>query len=173
MEAGAELEQRADPTADLDVAAGRLDDPREQAEERRLAGAVAADQADGVSGLDGEGHVLEGPDLCGLRRAASEDEVLQRPALPRVDLEAARDAVDRDLARSHPADDGSGSRRRTSPASTRPKAGSAFGISIRSRRIPSSRAFSCASVSMSQRISRWSETKPIGQTGHCRAPLLG
>src|SRR5439155_5585380 len=115
--------------------------------------AVAADQADRMAGLDGERHVPKGPDLRGLR-AAGEHEVLQRPALPRVDLEAARDAVDRDLARSHPADDGSGSRRRTRPARTRTKAGSAFGISIRSRRMPSSRAFSCASVSMSQRISR-------------------
>src|ERR1044072_6080355 len=126
MEAGAELEQRDDAAADLDLAAGGLDDPREEAEERRLAGAVAADQADGVAGLDGEGHVSQGPDFGGLRRATGRDEVLQRPALPRVDLEATRDAVDRDLARSHPADDGSGSRRRTRPARTRTKAGSAF-----------------------------------------------
>src|SRR5207237_8643991 len=111
-------------------------------------------QAEGVAGDDVEGDVLEGPNLAGLRRAAREHEVLQRPALARVHLEAARDALDLDLARSHPADDGSGSRRRTRPASTRTKAGSAFVISMRTSRMPSSRAFSRASVSMSQRISR-------------------
>ena len=48
------------------------------------------------------------------------------------------------------------------------KPGSAFGISIRSRRMPSSRARSAASTSRSQRISRWSETKPTGQTSTSR-----
>jgi heat shock protein HtpX len=43
---------------------------------------------------------------------------------------------------------------RTMSPSARTKRGSSFGISIRSTRMPSSRAFSCASVSMSQRISR-------------------
>ena len=36
--------------------------------------------------------------------------------------------------------------------------------------IPSSRARSCASTSMSQRISRWSETKPTGHTSTSRTP---
>ena len=40
------------------------------------------------------------------------------------------------------------------PASAAMKRGSSFGISMRSSRSPSSRARSCASVSMSQRISR-------------------
>ena len=46
MEAGAELEQRADPALDLDGARGRLDDPRQHAQQRRLARPVAPDQAD-------------------------------------------------------------------------------------------------------------------------------
>ena len=54
MEAGAELEQRADPAADRDAALGGLDDPGDQAQQRRLAGAVAADKADRLAGLDRE-----------------------------------------------------------------------------------------------------------------------
>jgi hypothetical protein len=44
MEAGAELEQRADAPADVDVAARRLDDPGDQAQQRRLARTVAPDE---------------------------------------------------------------------------------------------------------------------------------
>ena len=55
-------------------------------------------------------------------------------------------------------------------------AGSAFGSSIRSSRSPSSRARSAASMSRSQRISRWSATNPIGQrttsrTSHAASSL--
>ena len=46
MEAGAELEQRADPAADVDAALGRLDDPGDDAQQRALARAVAADEAE-------------------------------------------------------------------------------------------------------------------------------
>ncbi len=50
MEAGAQLEQRPDAPADLDTAGTRLDDPGDQAQQRRLAGAVAADQTDCAAG---------------------------------------------------------------------------------------------------------------------------
>ena len=63
MEARAELEQRGDATARLDPAGGRRDDPGDQAEQRRLARAVAADQADRLARLDRERDVPERPDL--------------------------------------------------------------------------------------------------------------
>ena len=44
MEAGADLEQRPQAAADTGPAAGRLGDPRQDLDQRRLAGAVAADQ---------------------------------------------------------------------------------------------------------------------------------
>ena len=66
----------------------------------------------------------------------------------------------------------SASSRCTRPASTSTNAGSAFGISIRRRRIPSSCACRAATSSMSQRISRWSETNPIGQTSAVSTPAL-
>ena len=46
MEAGGDLDQRADAAADLDAAARRPQDPRQQLERRRLAGAVRADDAE-------------------------------------------------------------------------------------------------------------------------------
>ena len=49
-------------------------------------------------------------------------------------------------------------------------AGSSFSDSIRSSSRPSSAARSRASTSMSQRISRWSETKPTGHTSTRRTP---
>ena len=52
-------------------------------------------------------------------------------------------------------------------------AGSAFGISIRSEaRARAPRAFSAASWSRSQRISRWSATNPTGQTRTSVDPAL-
>src|SRR5439155_7666098 len=67
LEAGAELEERAHAAADLDPPAGRLDDSGEQAQQRRLAGAVAADEPDRMSGLDPKGDVVEGDHLACLR----------------------------------------------------------------------------------------------------------
>jgi hypothetical protein len=46
VEAGAELEQGRDAPADVDRPARRLDDLADQLQQRRLAGAVAADEAD-------------------------------------------------------------------------------------------------------------------------------
>src|SRR5207302_4964800 len=102
MEAGPELEQRPDTAAHRDAPRGRLHDPCEEPEQGRLAGAVAADQADRAPGLDVEGHVPEGPDVAAARAAAAEHEVLEGAALARVDAEAARRALDRDLPRCHP-----------------------------------------------------------------------
>ena len=46
VEAGPDLEQAADPAADLGAPLGRRRDPREDLEQRRLAGAVLPDDAD-------------------------------------------------------------------------------------------------------------------------------
>ena len=89
------------PTA---TARRRLDDPGDQAEQRRLAGAVAADQPDGLARLDRERDVVERLHVLRLGAAAEDEQLLQAPRLVRVDAEAARDPVDPDLARLHPAD---------------------------------------------------------------------
>src|SRR5579884_1248083 len=169
VEPRAELEQRADASADGDVTRGRLDDPREQAEQRRLPGAVAAHEAERAARVDVERHVAERPHLRAAVAPAGDDEILERPGLARIDAKATRCVLDGDLARSH-AGEGTASSRRTMLARTSTNSESAFGISIRSSSRPSSRALSCASVSMSQRISRWSETKPTGQTRTLRTP---
>ena len=163
VEAGAELEQRADPSADGDAALGRLDDPGDQPQQGRLAGAVAADEADRLARLDAERDVLEREHIACLGSPAEHEQLLQASRLVRPDAEATRDPLDADLPRLHPRD-GTAKCRRTSPASTSMNAGSAFGSSIRSNRIPSCLALSAASMSRSQRISRWSATNPIGQT---------
>ena len=49
IEAGAERQDRRDPADDLDVAVGRLADAADELQQRRLAGAVAADDAASVS----------------------------------------------------------------------------------------------------------------------------
>src|SRR5262249_51291864 len=114
-------------------------------------------EPDGAPGLDCERDVAERPDVHTARASACDDEVLERAILPRVDAEAAGGGGGDGLAQPHRI-------LSTIAANVRMNAGAAFGISIRSSRIPSSCAFSCASTSMSQRISRWSDTKPTGQT---------
>src|SRR5262245_5276461 len=66
MEAGADLEQAADPAADLGRSGRRRGDPRQHTKERRLAGAVPADQAQHLTLFDLEGDVLQRPDLLRL-----------------------------------------------------------------------------------------------------------
>src|SRR5690606_3665565 len=58
MEAGADLEERADAAADLGAAVGRLRDTSEDLEQGGLAGAVAADDANDLALLDLEVDVL-------------------------------------------------------------------------------------------------------------------
>src|SRR5207244_3316337 len=122
MEACAELEQRADPSGDRDAARGRLDDPGDQAQEGRLPGAVAPDQADRLARLDPDGDVPERPDVGPPDAPARDDELLQRPHGLRVDTEPAARVLDADLAGVH-ASDGSAAARRTISASTRTNAG--------------------------------------------------
>src|SRR6185312_4148523 len=58
----------------------------------------------------------------------------------------------------------------TRTARARANSGASFRDSMRSSSRPSSAAFSLASTSMSQRISRWSETNPTGATRTLRTP---
>src|SRR5206468_3025075 len=83
-----------DPPPDRDPARRGLDDPGEKAEERRLARAVPADEADGATGLDAERDVAERPDVRSLRPAAGDDQILQRPILTRIDAKAPRGVVE-------------------------------------------------------------------------------
>ncbi len=132
VEAGAELEQRADAALDGNGAGGRLDDPRDEPEQRRLPGAVAADQPDRLAGRDARRDVAQRPDVRPPRATPRDEQLLERANGLRVDAEAAAGAVDLDGARLRHALEGSAAARRTMPARTRTKAGSAFGISIRS-----------------------------------------
>ena len=63
MKAGADLKQRRDAAADADLAAGRLGDAAQDLEQRALPRPVAADDAENLARLDGEGDVLERPEL--------------------------------------------------------------------------------------------------------------
>ena len=101
VEPGSELEQRADPSLRADAAGGGLDDARDDPEQRRLAGAVTADQADCVSPEHVEVDVLERPDVGGLAPPTLNEEILEGSSLARVDAETARDAFDADLASFH------------------------------------------------------------------------
>src|SRR5919106_3020005 len=101
VEAGAQLEQRADPALGADAAGRRLDDPGDDAEEGRLPGAVAADEPDGLAARDVERDVAERPHVGRLAAAALDEEILQRSGVARVDAEPARDACDADLAGFH------------------------------------------------------------------------
>ena len=85
MEARAELEQRRDPAAGLDPARGRLDDPGDEPEQRRLAGAVPADEPDRLAGLDPHGDVAERLDLARAEPAARDEHVLDRALCLRID----------------------------------------------------------------------------------------
>ena len=70
MEAGADLQEAADPAAQLDAPGGRRGHPGQQLEQGRLAGAVAPDDADGLADGDLEVHVAQRVEL--LDRVAAE-----------------------------------------------------------------------------------------------------
>src|ERR1700751_914737 len=61
MKAGSDLEQRAGPAVEPHFADRRRGDLRDDLEQRALARAVAADDADDLARFDGERNVLERP----------------------------------------------------------------------------------------------------------------
>jgi hypothetical protein len=77
VEPGPELQQRGDPAPDLDRARGRGEDPGQHLEQGRLAGAVGADQADGLAGPDLEVDVLERPEPLGAGLAVQQQPLLE------------------------------------------------------------------------------------------------
>ena len=101
MEPGAELEQRADTSFRADAARTRLDDPGDQPQKRRLAGAVAPDEPHRLTAADLHRDVAERPDVGRFGLAALDEEILERAGVTGMHAEAARDALDRDLADLH------------------------------------------------------------------------
>src|SRR5205814_10058359 len=67
VEAGPDFEQAAEPAADLRPPRRRLHDPREDLQERALAGPVAADDPDHLARLHLEAHLPQRPELAGGR----------------------------------------------------------------------------------------------------------
>src|SRR5207247_11118284 len=64
MESRTELEQRADAAADRDAAGGRLDDPGDEPQQRRLAGPVPPDEADRGARVRPQRDVAQSPDIA-------------------------------------------------------------------------------------------------------------
>jgi hypothetical protein len=93
VEAGADLEQRADPPAQLGAALRRLGDPREQLQERALAGAVRADQAEHLALLHLERDVAERPDVAVLGLLLAGGAADGRPREPERGVHRVRDHV--------------------------------------------------------------------------------
>jgi hypothetical protein len=64
MEAGRDLDERADPALDFAPAARRLQDAVQQLEGRGFPGAVRTDDAERFAGAHLEGHVADRPELA-------------------------------------------------------------------------------------------------------------
>ena len=92
MEAGAELDQRGDPAVDAHAAAGRLEDAGDELEQRRLARAVAADDAERFAAVDGKRNVSHRFDarLRRQRQIALEQRALERRELRAASPQAVR-----------------------------------------------------------------------------------
>ena len=80
VEARADLEQAAEPTAHVGVAGGGLGDPGEDAQESGLAGAVLADDPDDLTLVDVERHIAHRPEgVAFLPRAPAPDHFPPEP----------------------------------------------------------------------------------------------
>ena len=98
MESGAQLEERRDAAAGLDATRRRRDDPGHDPQQRRLTGAVAADEADRLTGLDRQRDVAQRLHVAGTKPPARDEDVLQRALRLRIHAEHPRDAIDDDAA---------------------------------------------------------------------------
>ena len=107
MEAGAQLDEGGDAAGHAQRAARRLGDAGEQLQQRRLAGSVLADDAEGRAARHREGDAVEGGEgLVGPQvgdEAAGEESALQRAELVLVEEAAVHlgDAVGDDGRRGH------------------------------------------------------------------------
>ena len=81
MKASADLEQAGDAALDGDAPLARLGDARQDLQERRLAGAIAPDDAEHLAALDLEAHVLQRPEFLG-RLAAHDGAAARRVDRP-------------------------------------------------------------------------------------------
>ena len=82
--------------ADEDLAAGRLDHAGEDLDQRRLAGAIVADQADDLAAVDVQVDAAERIDAAvGLRDVAQFDEALAHAHPPRLRMRPARSCAGR------------------------------------------------------------------------------
>src|SRR5690606_2430786 len=98
VEARAELEQRSDAAFDVDFAVRRLRDPGEELEQRALARAVLADDADGAALRDVQVDVAQRPELAATF-LAGQDEIPQAVARLVVELVRLRNALGDDRTR--------------------------------------------------------------------------
>ncbi len=97
VEADAELDERRDAAIYVDRAAVHGVDPREALQQRRLAGAVAADDAKELSRRDRERDVVECvEDVDGASTQRVKRPLLERAHLFPRDLEALVDPIDHD-----------------------------------------------------------------------------
>ena len=103
VKARAELEERADAPFRANAPRRRLDDLGDDAEQRRLAGAVPADQPDGLAARYLGGDVPKRPHVGGLRLSALDEEILERARVACVHAKAASNAFDTDLTDLHAA----------------------------------------------------------------------
>src|SRR5262249_19000907 len=101
-----------------------------QPQERRLAGAVPADETDRLARLDRHRHVAQRLHFAYSAAAARDDDVLEGALRLGVDAERPRNAVDDDATRGHAGT--AASERRTIAPSAATNSWSSFGISIRS-----------------------------------------
>ena len=81
MKASADLEQAGDAARDRDAPFARLGDARQDLQERRLAGAIAPDDAEHLAALNLEAHVLQRPEFLG-RLAAHDGAAARRVDRP-------------------------------------------------------------------------------------------
>src|SRR5919108_1141004 len=153
MEAGAEFEQGPDPSADGDSARRGREDPGDETKQRRLPGAIPSHETDGLARLDLERDIPNRPDVGRPQLPPPDDRLFQGDISLRVDAKAATDALGDNCSWFH-ALERTERVWPTSPASAAMNAGSSFSESMRSNASPSSAAFSRASTSRSQRISR-------------------
>src|SRR5262249_50625415 len=77
MESGSDLEQAADASPDHRATLRRRRDPRQDLQQRRLAGAVPTDDAEHLALVELERHVLERPDVLALTRVLRSEEPLR------------------------------------------------------------------------------------------------
>src|SRR5579872_2478996 len=78
MEPSADLKQRPDSAAHPRAAFGRHCDARQQLQQRALAGAIAADDADRLAAFDGERNIAQRPQILQFGRTPSRQQSMHR-----------------------------------------------------------------------------------------------